>query len=75
MEHSTSGRAAAQVAAEMARQQMSLRTLSDTTGIPLTTLHRTMRSGRSLSLIELDLIAAALNVEPAALIVTAGDAA
>lgn len=60
MEHTPSERIAAAVVERMNRQGQSLRSLSITTGIPLATLHRSLRGVRPLHVNELAAIADAL---------------
>ena len=47
---------------------ISINALADQTGIPFSTLRRSLKGDRALNLLELRKIAAALNVSPAALL-------
>ncbi len=67
MEHTPSERVAAAIVEAMKRQGITLRSLADTTGIPLSTLHRSLAKGRPLHINELASITDALGTTVAAI--------
>lgn len=59
---------AAEIRAEMGRQLISLASLADVVGMPISTLRRSVNGHRALTLDELAAISEALSVSPAHLI-------
>lgn len=68
MDKATSASLAADLRAEMARQQIKLKEVSEQTGIPYMNLHRRLNGQATISVDDLRKIADCLDVDPADLI-------
>lgn len=64
---------AAEIRAEMARQKVSVNTLSEAVGIPLSTLRRSVNGTRSFTLDELHAVGEALGLRLSVLISRTGN--
>lgn len=75
MDSSLAGRVATVVADAIAARQMSLRDISDQTGIPTTTLHRRLHGHAPFTFAEIDALARVLGTTVTALVIRAGGSA